>query len=224
LISARASTINATIKRKDTLMSKAIAIAAGAITFAVVGGTFVLTWAGGQPDPCAAVAVGGRIGGPFTLINAGGARVTDVDVITEPTLVYFGYTFCPDVCPLDVARNAAAVDILAEQGVSATPLFITIDPARDTAAILRDYTDNFHPKMIGLTGSDAQIAAASRAYGTFYQKQGDDRDYYLMQHSTFTYLMLPQTGFADLFRRDATPAQVAERTACLVAASRLVDG
>jgi protein SCO1/2 len=137
-------------------------------------------------------------------------------VITEPTVVYFGYTFCPDVCPLDAARNAAAVDILAEQGISVTPVFITIDPARDTQDVVGEYTDNFHPKMIGLTGSDEQIAAVSRAYKTYYSKADDDPDYYLMQHSTFTYLVLPETGFVEFFRQPTPAEEVAEVTACFV--------
>lgn len=162
---------------------------------------------------------GGDIGGPFTLVSETGETVTETDVITEPTLVYFGYTYCPDVCPLDVSRNAEAIDVLAEQGVSATPVFITIDPERDTTEVVAEFTDIMHPKMIGLTGSASQIKAASQAYRTFYKKQPNGGDDYLVDHSTFTYLVLPEAGFVDFFRRDATPDQMAETVACYAKAA-----
>ena len=160
---------------------------------------------------------GGDIGGPFTLVDETGATVTDKDVLTKPSLVYFGYTFCPDICPLDSARNADAVDILAEQGFDVTPVFITIDPARDTPQVVASFTENLHPKMNGLTGSEEQVKAASAAYKTYFRKQAsEDPDFYLMDHSTFTYLVLPQTGFVEFFRRDDTAEQMAERTACFL--------
>ena len=201
-------------------MSKTIAVLAGVATVALLGGTFAVIQMQRGDSPCGATAVGGAaIGGPFELVSETGETVTDKDVITEPTLIYFGYTFCPDVCPLDAARNAAAVDILAEQGLSVTPVFITIDPARDTVDVVRDYTDNFHPKMIGLTGSEAQISAVSAAYRTYYDRADDDPDYYLMQHSTFTYLVLPDAGFVEFFKQPDSPEDVAERTACFVRAA-----
>ncbi len=197
-------------------MSKTIAIIAGVTTVAMLGGTFALTRLDGGPDCQGGIVPSDIIGGPFELISETGGVVRDTDVITQPALIYFGYTFCPDVCPLDTARNAAAVDILADQDISVTPIFISIDPARDTAQVVRDYTDNFHPDMIGLTGSDAQVAAVSRAFRTVYEKQGDDPEYYLMRHSTLTYLVLPDTGLATVFRQTLSPAQVAEQTACVL--------
>lgn len=157
---------------------------------------------------------GGAIGGPFTLTDENNQTVTDADIITKPTLVYFGYTFCPDVCPMDAARNADAVALLDAAGYDVTPVFISIDPARDTPEVLRAFTDNVDPKMIGLTGTDAQIKAASTAYKTYYQKQEGDPQYYLMDHSTFTYLMVPKIGFLDFFDRDATAEVMAKRTGC----------
>jgi len=141
--------------------------------------------------------------------------VTDAQVFSQPSLVYFGYTFCPDVCPLDNARNAEAVDILEEKGFAVTPVFISIDPDRDTPEVLTDFTDNLHPRMVGLTGSTAQVRAASQAYKTYYKKQSED-EYYLMDHSTFTYLVLPDSGFADFFTREVTPDEMAERVACFL--------
>ncbi len=202
-------------------MSRTIVVAASAIVLAGLGATVLFTQLTSGPKfaDCGTSAVaGGDIGGPFTLVDENGNTVTDADIITEPTLIYFGYTFCPDVCPLDTMRNAQAIDILDEQGISATPVFISIDPARDTPEVVKDFTDNFHDRMIGLTGSAEQVAAASRAYKTFFQKSGDDPEYYLMDHTTFSYLVLPEVGFVEFFRQDATPEAVAETIACYATA------
>lgn len=157
---------------------------------------------------------GGDIGGPFTLVAENGATVTDLDVINKPSLVYFGYTYCPDVCPLDAARNAEAIEVLTERGVDAKPIFITIDPERDTPEVLAEFTDVMHPEMEGLTGTPEQIKAASQAYRTFYKRQPGGGEDYLVDHSTFTYLVLPEAGFVDFFRRDATVEQIADTVAC----------
>jgi protein SCO1 len=162
---------------------------------------------------------GGDIGGPFTLVNTAGQTVTDADVLTKPALVYFGYTFCPDVCPFDMARNAEAVDILAARGIEVTPVFISIDPERDTPEALADYASYMHPQLVALTGSAEQVKAASQAYKTYYRKQDSEDEFYLMDHSTFTYLMLPGTGFVDFFRREITSEQMADSVACFVGAS-----
>ncbi|MCU0903862.1 MAG: SCO family protein [Tabrizicola sp.] len=163
---------------------------------------------------------GGEIGGPFTLINTSGQTVTDQEVLTKPSLVYFGYTFCPDVCPLDMARNVEAVDLLAEKGIEVTPVFISIDPERDTTDALADYAANLHPTLIALTGSADQVKTASQAYKTFYARRETGDEFYLMDHSTFTYLMLPGTGFVDFFRREITSAQMADSVACFVGADK----
>ncbi|MBC6437955.1 MAG: SCO family protein [Rhodobacteraceae bacterium] len=161
----------------------------------------------------------GSIGGPFQLVDGTGAPVTDADVITGPTLIYFGYTFCPDVCPLDAVRNAEAVDILAEQGQSVTPVFITVDPARDTPEVVKNFAANIHPDMIGLTGTPEQTHAASQAYRTYYRIHNTDDAFYRVDHSTFTYLVFPEHGLAEVFRRDLSPAQMAERLRCFVKAA-----
>jgi protein SCO1/2 len=160
----------------------------------------------------------GSIGGPFTLIDQTGRTVTDADVITKPTLIYFGYTFCPDVCPIDTVRNAEAVDILEERGIEVTPVFISIDPKRDTPEAVGEFASNVHPRMIGLTGTEEQVRAASVAYKTYYSVQPSDDDNYLVDHSTFTYLVLPGDGFVDFFRREVSPDEMAERVACFVGA------
>ena len=137
-------------------------------------------------------------------------------MIDQPALLYFGYTFCPDVCPLDVARNAQAVEILEERGEIVKPVFISIDPKRDTPEVVDDFTANMHPRMLGLTGSPEQVRKASQAYRTFYQAQEGDDDYYLVDHSTLTYLVLPETGFVEFFRRDTSPQEMADRVQCFL--------
>lgn len=192
------------------------ATAAATAVVALLAGTYLATRDAG-PDCGAGVVAGGNLGGPFTLIDETGATVTDADVIAGPTLIYFGYTFCPDVCPLDALRNGTAVDVLAERGIAVNSAFITIDPARDTPEVVSAYTDNFHPNMLGLTGSDAQIAEAAKAYRVFYSRADDDPEYYLMNHSVFTYLVTPDEGFVDVFRREDSPEQMADKVTCLLA-------
>ncbi|MGY9048569.1 hypothetical protein P775_02220 [Puniceibacterium antarcticum] len=203
-------------------MSRIAALAAGTAVIALVAGTLYVTLPRGGDDvfaDCRAGQIAGgsdTIGGDFTLVNSAGQSVTSKDVITKPSLVYFGYTFCPDVCPIDNARNAEAVDILEERGEEVTPVFITIDPERDTPEVMGAYAANMHERMIGLSGSPEQIKAASQAYRTYYKAQDTGDDYYLVDHSTFTYLVLPERGFVDYFRNDLSADQVADRVGCFV--------
>ncbi len=201
-------------------MAKISAIVGAVLTIAALAVTVLVVFFNDRPSSCSGNQVAGgeaTIGGPFTLVNQYGETVTDKDVITGPTLIYFGYTFCPDICPFDVARNVEAVDILDEQGEKVTPVFITIDPARDTPEVLREFAEVMHEEMIALTGTEEQVAAASKAYRTYYSKNGEGEDY-LMDHSTQTYLMSPD-GFLDFFRRDATPEKMAETISCYINAN-----
>ena len=121
---------------------------------------------------------------------------------------------------MDVARNSTAVEILAESGLRVKPVFITIDPERDTPEYLADFVTNNHPDMIGLTGTIEQVAKAARSFKVYYRKQlGGDPDYYLMDHSSFTYLMMPEIGFVDFLRSDTSPQSVADRVACVIKAA-----
>lgn len=165
-----------------------------------------------------AAVAGGQIGGAFSLVDMTGATVTDTQVLAKPSLVYFGYASCPDVCPLDNARNAEAADILAAQGLEVTPVFISVDPARDTPKVLADYASNFN-HLTALTGTEAQTAVAAKAYKVYFQLPEKRDPGYTVDHTTMTYLMLPKTGFADFFQRDATAQQIADRTACFLKAS-----
>ena len=200
-------------------MMRLYASAAVVSVAALVAGTYAYTQLRTTAACQAASRAGAEIGGSFTLVSETGQTVTDQDIIQQPTLVYFGYTFCPDVCPLDTSRMAIATDILEEQGHDVLPVFITIDPERDTPEVLDDYTANLHPRMIGLTGSQEQVAAASKAYKTYYAKQDTGDEFYLMDHSTFTYFMMPDGQLADFFRRDLSPDAVAERVRCHILSS-----
>ena len=204
------------------MRTSTLAIGAAAVALAGVAGMALAPLWTGQ-DAFAGCregqVAGGDIGGPFTLVDAGGRTVTDRDVLTEPSILYFGFATCPDVCPLDLARNAQAVDILEEQGIAATPVFVTVDPERDTPEVVGSYAEAFHPRMVGLTGTPEQVDAAARAYRVYYAKQGDDPETYLMDHSSFSYLVLPEVGFVDFVNRDEPPEAVAERMACFVEAA-----
>ena len=166
---------------------------------------------------CRAGQVAGNIGGSFSLINEDGIVVTDIDVIKGPSLIYFGYTFCPDICPLDTYRNAEAVTLLEEDGYDVTPIFITFDPVRDTPEVLKQFTDYMHPKMVGLTGSIDEIKKVAKKYRVYFKKQNtDDPENYLVDHTAFTYLVLPEIGFVDFFRRELTAEQLAEKVSCFI--------
>lgn len=204
-------------------MTRQIAFAAVVLAVAILGGTWVATMFGGPDDQFGQcregqVAGGVEIGGPFELVNAKGETVTDTDVLTAPSLIYFGYTFCPDVCPLDNARNAEAIDLLEERGQMVTPVFISIDPKRDTPEVVGDFAYNLHERMIGLTGSPEQVKAASQAYKTYFKAHDDTEgdDFYLVDHSTFTYLVLPGHGFVEFFKRGDTPEEMADRIGCFL--------
>jgi protein SCO1/2 len=205
-------------------MTRVYAIAAAGVALAFLGGLFLYThWLRPADDAFAQCrqgrVAGGDIGGPFTLVNSEGRTVTDAEVLAKPSLVYFGYTFCPDVCPFDMARNVEAVDLLADRGIEVTPVFISVDPGRDTPEALADYAANLHPDLIALTGSAEQVRQASLAYKTFYRQHPAEDDFYLIDHSTFTYLMLPEVGFVDFFRRELTSQEMADAVACVVQAA-----
>ena len=153
----------------------------------------------------------------FDLSDENGRLVRDVDVLSRPTLMYMGYTFCPDVCPLDNMRNAQAIEILEEQNIDFQAVFVSIDPERDTPEILASFTDNFHPEMIGLTGTSETVSSFAEAYHMFFEFQETDTEYYLIDHSTWTYVVLPDHGVVDLVSRAEDAFSVADRASCLAA-------
>lgn len=202
------------------MSTRTFAVLAGLAVAALLGGTasyIMLQEREERFAGCNGGTSAAEIGGPFTLVNGQGVEVTDRDVITKPTLLYFGYTFCPDVCPLDTVRNVEAVDVLTERGYDVQAAMITIDPKRDTPEAISDFTYNISPDFIGLTGSDEQVNAAARAYRVYYNAHDEEEDeFYLVDHSTFTYLVFPDDGFAGFFRRELSGEQLADQVACFL--------
>lgn len=164
---------------------------------------------GGQPG----VALPGSlaVGGPFSLTDQTGQRVTDATYRGKWMLIYFGYTFCPDVCPTELQNIANSLDLLGPDAEKVVPVFITIDPARDTVAALAEYVKLFDPRIVGLTGSDQEIAAVARAYRVYYAKaESKTSTTYLMDHSSFLYLVAPDGSFRSLFRQGIAPETLAK--------------
>jgi protein SCO1/2 len=154
------------------------------------------------------------IGGPFALVDQTGAPVTEESWPGRHLLIYFGYAFCPDVCPTELARMAAAIDLLGEEGGAVQPIFITVDPARDTPEVLAGYVPLFHPRLVGLTGSAEQVAEAARVFRVYYAKaEGGGTTDYLMEHMSFIYLMGPDGANEEIFR----PGTSAEDLAAVIA-------
>jgi cytochrome oxidase Cu insertion factor (SCO1/SenC/PrrC family) len=155
-----------------------------------------------------------EIGGSYELIDHTGKTVTDRSFHGQYVLLYFGYGFCPDVCPTELANMATAMDILGPQADKVTPVFITVDPERDTPEFLNDYVKNFHPRMVGLTGSPEKIAAVAKSFKVYYAKSrksaGDD---YLMDHTSFVYLLGPDGKFLAIFRGQTDPKEMAKSIA-----------
>lgn len=186
-------------------------LAGGALVMLIAVGGAML-WLKPSSDSLGpTLPAGVAIGGPFTLTDETGREVTDATYRGRHMLVFFGFTYCPDVCPTELAKVAATLDLLGADAEKVTPLFITVDPARDKPAELEVYTEQFHPAIIGLTGTDEQIAAATRAYRVFYSKvkTGQEADAYTMDHSAFIYLMGPDGAFRQFFSPQASPEQMA---------------
>ena len=167
---------------------------------------------------CRTSAVAGgsaAIGGPFELVDNKGRTVTEQDVIVEPSLIYFGYTFCPDVCPFDTVRNAEAIDLLAAQGLSATRSLsrLTLNATRPKhwMHMLKIYTQDGRVNGNRRTGK-SRIKGLSHVL----QTHNDDPEYYIVDHSTQTYLMLPEHGFVEFFNRNTSAEQIAETAACFI--------
>lgn len=155
-----------------------------------------------------------EVGGPFELVDQNGVRRSDSDFRGRYMLVYFGYTYCPDVCPTTLLAMSRALDLLSERAPEAAkqvvPLFITVDPERDTVEAMAAYAPSFHPDLVALTGTPAEIAAAAKAYRVYYAKVEDESaGTYLMDHSSFIYLMGPDGKYRTHFDPQAGPEDIA---------------
>ena len=158
------------------------------------------------------------IGGPFVLENGNGEAVTDRRFRGKYMLVYFGYTYCPDVCPTTLTEVAGALDKLGPKAALVQPIFITVDPQRDTPAAIKQYVSAFSPRIIGLTGTPAQIAEVEREYHVYAAKHvtGPGPNDYGMDHSSVLYLMGPDGRFVAPIDADQTAPQLAQTLAGLI--------
>ncbi len=152
------------------------------------------------------------IGGPFELVQHDGKPVTNETFNGELMLIYFGFTFCPDVCPTELQIMSTALDLVGEDAAQVRPILISIDPERDTVGVMAQYVAHFHPRMTGLTGTPEQIAAAARAYRIYYQRVEDPSSNaaYTMDHSSIVYLMDKEGQFITHFGPGTQPEKMAE--------------
>jgi protein SCO1/2 len=197
------------MKMAELVRSRLFAIAAATVLALVVIGAaawLVLT-------PATRSMAGGEalVGGPFTLVDQHGAEVTEQDFAGRYMLIYFGYTYCPDFCPMSLSNMAQALDLLPPaQAEQVAPILITVDPERDTVEQLAEYAPLFHPRLVALTGSVEQVRQAAKAYRVYFSKADNgDPDAYLMDHSTFIYLMGPDGRYVRHFSHSAAPEEIA---------------
>lgn len=149
------------------------------------------------------------IGGPFTLTGQDGKPITDQDFKGKPLLVFFGYTHCPDVCPTTLYELSQVTHALDKDADRINVLFITVDPARDTAPVMKEYLSNFDPHFNGATGTQLQIDAVEREYHVYAKKIPEKNGDYSMDHSAVVYLMNKQGRFVDPFNLKRKPAKAA---------------
>lgn len=176
-----------------------VAFALVILVLAMAIGSYTLLRGGGGGGP---VTVGeALVGGPFAMTDHTGRRVTDQDFRGKYMLVFFGYTYCPDVCPTELQVMSAALDAMGDKADRIQPIFVSIDPDRDTPDVLKQYVSNFHPRMVGLAGSPEDVAAMAKAYRVYYRKveEGGAGAAYLMDHSSILYLMDRDGRFATHF-------------------------
>ena len=158
---------------------------------------------------------GARIGGPFALTDQNGRAITEHAFAGQYRIMYFGYTFCPDVCPTDVQAIGAAVKLIERDrpdlGARIVPVFVSVDPARDTPAVLKQFVSAFHPRMIGMTGSPAAIAVIAKEYAVYFAK-GDlaPNGGYVVNHSRQAYLMDPAGKPLALLPQEQGPKAIAD--------------
>lgn len=192
-----------------------LALAAGIVLLAVG----IVFWL--RPAPPAKVAAdsgvmrvpaGAAIGGPFQLVDQDGKPASNADFAGKFMLIYFGFTHCPDVCPTELQTMANAMDVLgASDAAKVVPVFISVDPERDTPAQLKGYVAAFDSRMVGLTGTPEQIAAVAKEYKVYFNKQPNAAapDDYQVDHTSFLYLMGPDGALRSMFRGGASAEAIA---------------
>jgi protein SCO1/2 len=157
-----------------------------------------------------------RLGGPFTLVDQHGRAVTDRDLRGKPTVMFFGFTYCPEVCPTTLTALTAWMKALGPDADKLNAVYVTIDPERDTPKQLALYLSSFDPRIRGLTGTPAQVAQIAHEYGVYYQKVPLDGGGYTMDHSSAVYLMDARGGFAGVIGYQEPSAQAVSQLRALV--------
>jgi protein SCO1 len=187
-------------------------IVAGFLIGALAGAAVLLITApqGGQPVQSSGTAL---VGGPFSLVGADGKPVTDRDFRGRYMLIFFGFTHCPDICPAELQVIAEALGELGDKAKNVVPIFITLDPERDTPEAMGNYVKSFGPNFVGLTGSPEAIAAAAKAYRVSYAKVEDKESAgdYGVDHSALVYLMDPEGRYVTHFSYGLSAEQMAEK-------------
>ncbi|MGE3395421.1 MAG: SCO family protein [Sphingomonas sp.] len=164
-----------------------------------------------QTDPGPVPLQGATLGGPINLVGGDGGRVPDSRFAGHYRIVYFGFTFCPDVCPVDLALIGAGLRRFEAsdpaRAARVTPIFISVDPARDTPPVVRVYSARFHPRIVGLTGTEEEVAQVARRYGVYYQRQqpAEPGGAYLVDHSRQIVLYGPQGEPIAILPHDQGP-------------------
>lgn len=154
------------------------------------------------------------IGGPFSLTDQDGQRVTERNYAGRPALLYFGFTSCPDICPTDLAKMARIARAVEQQrGIKPRPIFVTLDPERDTPQQLKGYVTHFDPEFVGLTGTPQEIVSITDEYHVFYKKvpRSDTPGDYTVDHSTFLFLLGQDGAYLDHFGRGMKEADIIQR-------------
>jgi protein SCO1/2 len=166
-----------------------------------------------------AVVVGGAIGGPFSLTASDGRTVTDQTYRGKWLLIYFGYTSCPDACPTALNNMGVALDRLGAKAAVLRPIFVTVDPKRDTREALAEYLKSFDPHIVALTGTEEQIAAVVKEYHIYVEVPPNGGKDYIVNHSSFFYLMNPDGKFVNIVHGDASGDELANRVRQLMKGS-----
>ena len=186
--------------------------------FVILGaGAFLALSLHETPRGAAGTLLASTIGGPFRLVDQDGRTVTDADLKGKWSLVYFGYTHCPDACPTALNDIAIALDELGSKRSAVRPVFITVDPERDTPEVLKAYVTAFDAPILALTGTPEEVAQAAKGYRVYYAKHPEAGGDYSMDHSSVIYVMDPEGRFTASFTHQSAPEEIAERLKKLLA-------
>ncbi len=183
------------------------------LSLLVVGLAIVslITFVQVKPETFSSGVVAKNFGGAFTLSDHNGKTVTEKDFRYQYRLIYFGFTYCPAICPTELQRINTVLKNLGERGKKIQPIFISVDPERDTIKVMKNYVSLFHPRLIGLTGTVEQIESVKKSYKIYAKKvQDDTMSDYTVDHSTFIYFMGPQDTLLKIFKTDDSVEHITE--------------